>query len=83
MLAKFDIEIVHKKGKLHTLPDASSRMPQIHHMSVITMQGRIEEIRQAQENDAVVRQLRDKWKVDKRLTDYTSCVMGYYGVNIR
>ena len=27
MLAEFDIEIVHKKGKLHTLPDALSRMP--------------------------------------------------------
>ena len=60
MLAEFDIEIVHKKGKLHTLPDALSRMPQIHHMSVITMQGWIEEIRQAQESDAVVRQLRDE-----------------------
>ena len=60
MLVEFDIEIVHKKGKLHTLLDALSRMPQIHHMSVITMQGWIEEIRQAQENDAVVRQLRDE-----------------------
>ena len=60
MLAEFDIEIVHKKGKLHILPDALSRMPQIHHMSVITMQGWIEEIRQAQESDAIVRQLRDE-----------------------
>ena len=39
MLAKFDLKIVHKKGKLHTLPDALSRLLQIHHIFVIMVQG--------------------------------------------
>ena len=36
LLAEFDLEIIHKKGKLHTLPDTLSRMPQIQHITVVT-----------------------------------------------
>ena len=57
MLAEFDLEIVHKKGKLHTLPDALSRLPRILHISVISAQGWIDEVRQAQTEDAEMREL--------------------------
>ena len=32
LLVKFDLEIIHKKGKLHTLPDTINRIHQIHHI---------------------------------------------------
>ena len=54
MLANFDIKIVHKKGKLHTLLDALSRLPQIHHIFFITVHGWIQEFQQAQENEATI-----------------------------
>ena len=54
MLAKFDLKIVHKKGKLHTLLDALSRLPQIHHIFFITVHGWIQEFQQAQENEATI-----------------------------
>mgnify|MGYP007117633028 CR=1 FL=1 len=60
MLANFDIKIVHKKGKLHTLLDALSRLPQIHHIFFITVHGWIEEFQQAQENEAAIRQFIDE-----------------------
>ena len=59
LLAEFDLEIIHKKVKLHTLPDTLSRMPQIQHISVVTSQTWMDEIRQAQERDAGTRQLKE------------------------
>ena len=60
MFVEFDIEIVHKKGKLHTLPTALSRLPQIHHIFFITVHGWIQEFQQAQENEATIWQFIDE-----------------------
>ena len=32
LLAEFDLEIIHRKGKLHKLPDTLSKMPQIQYI---------------------------------------------------
>ena len=44
LLAGFDLEIIHIKGKLHRVPGTLSRMPQIQHISVVTSQAWVEEI---------------------------------------
>ena len=59
LLAEFDLEIIHKKGKLHTLLDTLSRMPQIQHISVVTSQACMEEIQQAQEWNVGTQQLKE------------------------
>ena len=56
-LVEFDLEIVHEKGKLHTLPDALSWLPYMLYISIISAQGWIDEVRPAQTEDAEMREL--------------------------
>ena len=80
-MAEFDLEIIHKKGKLHTLPDTLSRMPQIQHISVVTSQAWMEEIRQPQEWDARTQYSSKRmWKVAGQRMECIGYMRAYYGV---